>query len=243
MRLDRRPASFTFKRLRLRITSSRRGYLDRAWRQKDVFWSAAAVIEIVLDGGSRRRFLLGGLVGGAAFAGVVAALGRPAGAQSPSPEQDERILNFLLNLEYLQSAFYAEANSQGELSGELAEFARVVGEQERRHVERLKGLLGDGADPEPELDLEDVTSDEGAFLDAAIVLEDTGVSACIGQGSNLTVEGVAAVAPLVSVEARHAAWILAIAGRDPAPAPADPAASVEGVRSALERAGLTQPSG
>jgi hypothetical protein len=49
------------------------------------------------------------------------------------------------------------------------------------------------------------------------------------------------VAPLVSVEARHAAWILAIAGRDPAPAAADPAASVDGVQGAFERAGLTLP--
>jgi Ferritin-like domain len=182
-------------------------------------------------------------MGGAALGGVLTALGRPAAAQAPSPEQDERILNFVLSLEYLQSAFYADAESQGALGGELAEFARVVGEQERRHVERLQGLLGDGADPEPELDLEEVTSDEGAFLEAAIVLEGTGVSAWIGQGSNLTVESVAAVAPLVSVEARHAAWILAIGGRDPAPAPADPAASVAGVQSALERAGLTPPGG
>jgi hypothetical protein len=57
----------------------------------------------------------------------------------------------------------------------------------------------------------------------------------------MTVDGVAAVAPLVSVEARHAAWILAIAGRDPAPAAADPAASVDGVQGAFERAGLTLP--
>jgi Ferritin-like domain len=175
--------------------------------------------------------------------GMLAALGRPAAAQAPSPEQDERILNFVLGLEYLQAAFYAEANSQGGLGGELAEFARVVGAQERRHVERLQGLLGDGANSEPEFDLEEITSDEDAFLEAAIVLEDTGVSAYIGQGSNLTVEGVAAVAPLVSVEARHAAWILAIAGRDPAPAPADPAASVAGVQSAFERAGLPLPGG
>jgi rubrerythrin len=200
-----------------------------------------AVIEVVLGGRSRRHFLLGGLAGGAALAGALAGLGRPAAAQTPSPEQDERILSFALGLEYLQSAFYAEAEAQGALRGELAEFARVVGAQERRHVERLQELLGSAAQPEPELDLEDVTSDEDAFLEAAVVLEDKGVSAYIGQGANLTVEGVAAVAPLVSVEARHAAWILAIAGRDPAPAAADPAASVAGVQAAFERAGLTLP--
>ena len=176
-----------------------------------------------------------------ALAGVLAPFERFAEAQAPSPAQDERILNFMLALEYLQFAFYAEAESQGALDGELAEFTRVVGEHERRHVERLQELLGDAAGPEPQLDLEEVTSNEDSFLETAVVLEDTGASAYIGQASNLTNEGVAAVAPLVSVEARHAAWILDIAGRDPAPAAADPAASVAGVHSAFEQAGLTLP--
>lgn len=152
-------------------------------------------------------------------------------------------MSFALGLEYLQAAFYAEAETRGALSGELAEFARFVGEQERRHVERLQELLGDAAQPEPEFGLEAVTSDQNSFLEAAVVLEDTGVSAYIGQGANLTVAAVAALAPLVSVEARHAAWILDIAGRNPAPAAADPAATAAAVQAALERAGLTFPGG
>jgi Ferritin-like domain len=203
--------------------------------------SAETGIQESSGGRSRRHFLLGGLAGGAAVAGILTALGRPAAAQAPSPEQDERILNFFLGLEHLQSAFYAEAQTEGVLGGELAEFARVVGEHERLHVERLQERLGGAAHPAPEYDLEDVTATEDAFLEAAVVLEDTGVSAYIGQGSNLTIEGVVAVAPLVSVEARHAAWILAIAGRDPAPAAADPPGSAEGVQSAYERAGLLRP--
>lgn len=200
-----------------------------------------AVIELARGGfPSRRRFLL---LGGVALAGALTRIGRPAAAQAPSAEQDERILNFALGLEYLQAAFYAAAESEGALTGELAEFARVVGEQERRHVERLQELLGSAARPEPEFSLEDATASEQAFLEAAVVLEDKGVSAYIGQGANLTIDGVAAVAPLVSVEARHAAWILDIAGRNPAPAAADPAASPAGVQEALEQAGLSLPGG
>jgi hypothetical protein len=206
--------------------------------QQDGFEVRQSIKESTVGARSRRYFLVGGLAGAAV---VVGAFGRErsAEAQTPSPEQDERILNFMLSLEYLQSAFYAQAEAQGALAGELAKFTRVVGEHERRHVERLQELLGDAASSEPELDLEDVTSDEDSFLQTAVVLEDTGASAYIGQGSNLTNEGVAAVAPLVSVEARHAAWILAIAGRDPAPAAADPAATVAGVQSAFERVGLS----
>jgi hypothetical protein len=196
------------------------------------------VIETAVDGRSRRRFVVGGLAGAAAVVGVVGGLGRLAAAQAPSPEQDERILNFLLGLEYLQSACYAQAESDGAISGELAEFARVAGEHERAHVERLQELLGDVAQDEPELDFGDAVSNEDAFRQAAVTLEDTCVSAYIGQGANLTVDAVAAVAPLVSVEARHAAWVLAIAGRHPAPAAADPAASAADVESAFERAGL-----
>jgi hypothetical protein len=199
------------------------------------------VMKSAVDGRSRRGLLVGGLAGAASVVGLISGLGRPAAAQAPSPEQDERILNFLLGLEYLQAAFYAEAGSQGAVSGELAEFAQVAGEHERTHVERLRELLGDAAQDEPELDLEAAISDEDTFIEAAVTLEDTGVSAYIGQGANLTVEAVAVVAPLVSVEARHAAWILAIAGRDPAPVAADPAASAAGVASALERAGLGLP--
>jgi rubrerythrin len=197
-----------------------------------------AVIEVARGGRSRRSFLV---LGGMVLAGALTRIGRPAAAQAPSPEQDERILNFALGLEYLQAAFYAEAESGGALSGELAEFARVVGRQERRHVERLRELLGSAARPEPEFSLEDVTASEQDFLDAAVVLEDKGVSAYIGQGANLTIDAVEAVAPMVSVEARHAAWILDIAGRDPAPAAADPAASVAGIQASLEQAGLSLP--
>jgi Ferritin-like domain len=199
------------------------------------------VMETAVDGRSRRCFLCGGLAGAAALAGVVSGLGRPAAAQAPSAEQDERILNFLLGLEYVQSAFYAQAGSGGALSGELAEFAQVAGEHEQRHVERLRELLGDAAQDEPELDLGEAVSHEESFLEAAVTLEDTGVSAYIGQAANLTIEAVAAVAPIVSVEARHTAWILAVAGRHPAPLAADPAASASGVTSTLERAGLALP--
>lgn len=44
-------------------------------------------------GSSRRRFLLGGLLLGAALPAALTRLGRPAAAQTPSREQDERIVS------------------------------------------------------------------------------------------------------------------------------------------------------
>ena len=174
-------------------------------------------------------------------AGGLVVAGRSLAAAQPSPQEDERILNFALGLEHLQAAFYEDAVSRGALDGEQAEFARVVGEQERRHVEALRRRLGGAAIAAPDFDFGDTTAGEEAFREAAVVLEDNTVAAYIGQGANLTIDGVAAVAPLVSVEARHAAWIRDITAVNPAPAAADPAKSAEDVRLALEQAGLPPP--
>jgi hypothetical protein len=171
------------------------------------------------------------------------ALGGPAllASSAPSPREDERIFNFALGLEYLQAAFYAAAREGGALRGELRRFADVVGEQERQHVAYLRRRLGAAAREEPAFAFGDLVADAERFAQAALVLEESGVGAYIGQGANLTLEAVAAAAPIISVEARHAAWIRDISERNPAPVPADPAKSVADVRSALETAGFQFP--
>jgi hypothetical protein len=183
----------------------------------------------------------GALAGGALATGVLWLGGRTGrAAQAPSRAQDERIFNFALGLEYLQAGFYARAVEQGALSGELLEFAETVGEQEREHVAYLRDRLGPAAREEPELDFGDL-ADADRFPRAALVLEESGVGAYIGQGANLTVEAVRAAAPIVAVEARHAAWISDLVGRVPAPRAADAARTAAQVQAALEAAGFTYP--
>lgn len=192
---------------------------------------------------TRAAFLArGALAGGALAAGVLWVGGR-AGHAAPGPSrvQDERIFNFALGLEYLQAGFYAKAVEGGALTGELLEFAETVGEQERQHVAYLRGHLGDVAREEPELDYGDLAADADRFRQAAFVLEESGVAAYIGQGANLTVEAVSAAAPIVAVEARHAAWISDLVGRVPAPRAADAAGTAAQVQAALEAAGFTYP--
>ncbi|MGH3030068.1 MAG: ferritin-like domain-containing protein [Gaiellaceae bacterium] len=195
---------------------------------------AASREEILAKGG----LALGALAAGAAWLGGRA---RPA-ASAPSFAQDERILNFALGLEELQAAFYARALEEGTLTGEPLEFAELVGEQEDRHVAYLREYLGPAARPTPELDLGEVAASEESFLRAAHTLEEAGVGAYIGQGANLTVKAVAAAAPIVSVEARHAAWIRDLLGLNPAPRAADPAKAADQVRASLERVGLPFPA-
>jgi hypothetical protein len=194
---------------------------------------AASRTEILAKG----ALALGALAAGSAWLGSRA---RPA-ASAPSAGQDERILNFALGLEELQAAFYARVIDDAGLSGEPLEFAEVVGEQENRHVAYLREYLGSAARPKPDLDLAGVVDDEDSFLQAAHALEEAGVGAYIGQGANLTVKAVAAAAPIVSVEARHAAWIRDLLGLNPAPAAADPAKTADQVQASLEAVGLPFP--
>jgi rubrerythrin len=180
---------------------------------------------------SRATLLEGALLasGGVVVGGVLLG-GVPDFANSkPSAKQDAEILNFALTMEYVQSGFYEEALERGSLSGELREYAERVGGQEKEHLAFIKKALGKAAAKPPE-----------AFTQAAFKLEDLGVSAYNAQAPNLTKETLAAAAKIVSVEARHAAWIRAIAGRNPAPEAAEPTASAERVVDTLSGSGYLQ---
>ncbi|MGI8414021.1 MAG: ferritin-like domain-containing protein [Solirubrobacteraceae bacterium] len=155
-----------------------------------------------------KRAALGGgslLVGGVAFGGI------PSLAFGASASDDAKILNFALLLEYLEAAFYTEAEQKGQLQGEARNFAHVVGGHERAHRDFLKKALGSQAIASPSFDFSDTTSQTDKFIVTAIALEDTGVGAYNGQGANLTKATLAVAAEVVSVEARHAAWIRDIA--------------------------------
>lgn len=174
-------------------------------------------------------------VGAAGAAGTLAA---SSADSASSPDQDTRILNFLLLLEFLQEDLYSEALAAGNLSGELERFARECGEHERQHVSSLRSELGPQARGRPTFRFGDALTREGRFAAAALTLEETAVAAYIGQAANLTPERRVAVARIVSVEARHAAWIRDFVGRLPAPYAADRAKTAPAVMATIERTGF-----
>jgi hypothetical protein len=181
------------------------------------------------------------LAGGTLVVGGAAVAGLPKlRAAAPSPRADVEILNFFLLLERLQSAFYQEALGQRAISGEMAEYAELVAEHERQHVEFLEGILGADADPEPTFDLGDSASSNEKFGATAAKIEDTTVSAYIGQGANLSTERVLDAARIVSVEARHLAWMRDILGEEPAPNVADKALAQDEVMSTLRDEGFVR---
>ena len=177
-----------------------------------------------VKGDTRAAFLArAGLLGGGAFGGSALLALMADGAQAAGAG-DRAILNFALTLEYLEAAFYTEAQEIGALDGELALFARVVGRHERAHVKALRAALGRNAVKRPRFNFRGTTEDVDAFVATATVLEDTGVSAYQGQAPLIRDDKILAAALAIhSVEARHAAWIRDINGDAPAPDAFDPA--------------------
>jgi hypothetical protein len=157
--------------------------------------------------GFLRKAGLGGaaVVGGGAFVGAMPALARAAAI----PASDIAILNFALTLEYLENAFYAEANAGGKLTDAATKrFSQVTGQHEAQHVAFLKKVLGAKAVAEPKFNFQGTTQDQAKFQATADVLENTGVHAYLGQVPNIKTKAVLVGAGrILPVEARHAAWI------------------------------------
>ncbi len=162
--------------------------------------------ELVNNPVSRRAFARKTMAGSLAAAGLLAtASSAEVFAQTVT---DEAVLNFALNLEYLEAEFYTVAERNNFLRGEAAEFAKVVGSHERDHVAALEKVLGDKKVKKPTFDFGNAVRDQATFLATAIVLEDTGVSAYNGAGKYLRDTNPLLVAgKIVSVEARHASAI------------------------------------
>jgi len=180
----------------------------------------------------------GVLVAGGVAAGAGAAAWMVEPATPASAAQDREIFKLALLLEQLQASFYTEAIARGKLRGELAAFAEVVVEHERRHVAALRSALGAAAPKAPTFHFGRTTADAALFAKTAAELEDLGVSAYNGQAGNLTKPALAKAAEIVSVDARHAGWIRAIRGVDAAPHATDTALSARQVQSALKRTGF-----
>ncbi len=193
---------------------------------------------------ARADFLAKAVVaGGALVSGGILIGGLPPLAVSaPSPAQDVQILNFALLLEYLEAAFYKEALARGKLKGELRQFAETVGAHERAHVAFIRKALGTKARRKPSFDFRGTTRNARTFAKTALALEDTGVAALNGQAPNLTKGTLAAAAKIVSVEARHAAWIRDILELNPAPRASDQPMTAKQATAALNRTRFVRSS-
>jgi rubrerythrin len=163
---------------------------------------------------------VGGLSAAGAAAAGLASASRSSGTSSLS-SRDREVLEFALKLEQLQTAFYRQALRRGKLTDQTRQFAEVVGREEQEHLHYLERALGRAADPAPAFTFGDATSNDAKFIAAAVTIEDIGLAAYNGQAENMSRDTLHSVGRVISVEARHAAWARCLAGKLPAPVPAD----------------------
>jgi rubrerythrin len=157
-----------------------------------------------VHGRTRTEFLRRATVGGAALLGVLAL--PPTGKAQSAKDVD--ILNYALTLEYLQAAFYTEAERVRALKGKARQAVEVVGAVERAHVAAFRDALGKAAVARPTFNFRGVTENQTQFLKTAVAFEDLAVAAYKGQAPRLDSDALLAVAVSIhSVEARHAAWM------------------------------------
>ena len=185
----------------------------------------------------RRSAFIAGAV--ALFAGVRSGGGGEAPAAT-APGRETTILNWFLLFEFVQQALYERAATTPSIRGELRRFATDAAAHEADHVDRLTRVLGAAARSRPSMRLGDAVRGEGRFTAAALSLEETATAIFIGQAANLSRDGIRTVAPIVSVDGRHAAWIRAIAGRLPVPRAADSPKTPREALAVLDRIGIVR---
>ncbi len=196
----------------------------------------------VAEAADRAGVTRGGLMGSAALAaGMALGLGAgPLAAQGPP--DDTAILNFALSLEYLQAAFYSEAERRRAIGATSMEAARTIGAVERAHVRALLDALGAAAAKEPYFDFRGTTEDDEAFVRTAVAFEDFSAAAYQGALTKLQTPAlISAAASIHTVEARHAAWIRYLEGVQPASVPIDAPISAREAQRLVDETGFVRP--
>ena len=180
-----------------------------------------ALAEVHVEELSRSSFLAKGALAVGAVYGMTMVGPYVRKAFSQGDMGDVDILNFALTLEYLESAFYTQAQAEAKLSPEATELVDLISMDEAEHVNALKATVTDqGGTPVevPGVDFGNAFASEKDFLTLAQTFEDTGVSAYNGAGPSFkSKELLATAGTIVQIEARHAAAIRLLNGELPAP--------------------------
>ncbi len=167
---------------------------------------------------TRRGLLAAGAAGGVALAVTACGGGgseRAGAVPALRGRGDERILQFALLLEFLESDFYDAVVASGLLRGRTLEIARRFGENEQEHVDALTAAIQQlGGTPPGKPRTRFVLEEPGAVLRQAAGIEALGASAYLGAAPLIEDPQVLGAALAIhSVEARHAAALNRLLGR------------------------------
>lgn len=180
---------------------------------------------------ARRNFIKNVGLAGAGIAAGAVIQGCSDNSTSTNPKAqsipETDVLNFALNLEYLEAEFYSVAVTGNTLSSSvtggtstatggakvtfsdtrIADIANEIYNDEVLHVKYLRTALGGVAVAEPAINLNALGIGFGSqaeFLTLARAFEDTGVSAYAGAATLLTGNNLQAAAQILATEAYHA---------------------------------------
>lgn len=122
---------------------------------------------------------------------------------------DVAVLNYAYALEQLEAAFYIEVVKAGTLMGDEMKYFTDIRDHEIAHREFFKSALGSAAIPAltPDFSMVDFKN-RASIIQTAMTFEDLGVAAYNGAGKFIKNPDYLVLAgKIVSVEARHAAYI------------------------------------
>lgn len=192
----------------------------------------SAIIELIKSGVNRREFGKRAVATGMWAAVGAAALGHSSSVVDAQSITDVDILNFALNLEYLEAEFYTVATTgrriddlgigvtgsgrQGATVGGSAvsmdnrvmQVARDIANEEQMHVRLLRTALGSAAIAKPAINLAALGVGFGnvnEFLTVARAFEDVGVTAYVGAAPLISSRAILATAAAIALtEGQHA---------------------------------------
>ena len=157
--------------------------------------------------------------------------------------RDITILQYALSLEYLGRAFYQAALHAVDLSDEAHTAALAFRAHERAHVQfvqaQIRKLAGK-PHPAEKFDFGRATATQTAFLRTSAKVEEMCVETLNGAAPLVQTPVLAAIAEIVSVEARQAAWVRAILMRKPAPTATTPTLTAAKSKAAFNKLHLTK---
>ncbi len=190
------------------------------------------------DEGSRRTFIKGAALVGVGATFVAMTRHDPQAFAAGATTNDLEILNYALTLEYLEAEFYTKGLEASLLSGRELELVSPIRDHEQAHVTGITQLITDlGGKPvaKPQFALPPKTlTDRAAFLEAAAMFEELGVTAYHGQVGLIDDAAILGTAAAIAgVESRHAAIIADITGGNPFPAPFEASKSMDEVLAAV----------
>jgi hypothetical protein len=200
---------------------------------------APELAAIDVKGMTRQSFMVRGAVTAGAVYGLGAVTPFVSQAIAQDGGGDVDILNFALTLEYLEAAFYDQALMKvSGLRDDVKTLATQIRDNENEHVSALMGTikqLGGKPVAAPGLDFGNAFKNQRSFLKLAQTFEDTGVSAYNGAAPAIQSDEVlAAAGSIVQIEARHAAAIRLMNGRQPTAGAFDKALDMQQVLDAVK---------